>query len=197
MAQVTAAMVKELRGMTNLAMMECKTALVEADGDMDKAVEILRKRGAIKSAKRQNKEAAEGCIECYLHTNGKLAALVELRCETDFVARNEDFHRLAKDICMHVAAMEPQFLDSSSVDEKTLAQEKAIYADQVQGKPENIVEKILEGKLKDFYKRTCLLDQPFVKDDSKTIRDLLAEQIHKMGENIYIARYQRLELGGQ
>ena len=197
MTQVTAAMVKELREMTNLAMMECKTALVEADGDVDKAVEILRKRGAIKSAKRQDKEAAEGCIECYIHSNGQLAALVELRCETDFVARNDEFRRLAKDICMHVAAMDPQFLDSSSVDDETLAKEKAIFADQVQGKPENIVEKILEGKLKDFYKRTCLLDQPFVKDDKKTVRDLLAEQVHKMGENMYVARYRRFELGGK
>jgi elongation factor Ts len=195
MAEVTAAMVKELRERTNLGMMECKSALVEADGDMEAAVDILRKKGAIKSAKRSGREAAEGCVECYIHNNGKLGAMVEVRCETDFVARNEDFRRFARELCMQVAATDPVAVDRSGIPEDVLEKEKAIYADQFKDKPDNIVEKILEGKLKDFYKRACLLDQPFVKDGDKTVGDIVAEQNHKLGENIYVKRFERFAVG--
>jgi len=196
MADVTAAMVKTLREMTSLGMMECKTALVEADGDMEKAVDILRKRGAIKSAKRAGREAAEGCIECYVHSNGKLAAMVEMRCETDFVARNEEFRALVRDICMQVVAADPLAVDRTGIPAEVIEKEKAIYADQVKGKPEHIIDKILEGKLKDFYQRMCLLDQPFIRDDKKTMGDVIAEHIHQMGENMYVQRFQRFEVGG-
>jgi elongation factor Ts len=196
MPEVTAAMVKELRERTSLGMMECKAALVEAEGDMEKAVEVLRKKGAIKSAKRAGREAAEGCIECYIHSNAKVGAMLEIRCETDFVARNDEFRQFARDLCMQVVASEPIAVDRTAIPEDVLEREKAIYADQVKDKPEHIVDKILEGKLEDFYKRVCLMDQPFVKDDKKTVGDVLAEQIHKFGENIYVQRFQRFEVGG-
>lgn len=196
MAEVSAAVVKKLREMTNLGMMECKVALTEANGDIDKAVEILRKKGAIKSAKRAGKEAAEGCIESYIHGNGKIGVIVEMRCETDFVAKNDDFRKMVREICMHIAWADPMAVDRTQLPQQVIDAEKAIYSDQVKGKPENMVEKILEGKLKDFYGRVCLVDQKFVKDDKKTVGDIVAEQIHKMGENIYIKRFVRFEVGG-
>ena len=196
MANVTAQMVKNLRQMTSLGMMECKAALVEADDATDKAVEILRKRGTIKSARRAGREAAEGCIQSYIHSNAKIATMVEMRCESDFVAKNEDFQRFVRDICMHIAASDPTAIDRDGIPQETLEKEKAIYADQVEGKPEHIVDKILEGKLRDFYERVCLLDQKFVKDDKKTIADVINEQIHKMGENMYVKRFVRYEVGG-
>jgi len=197
MAEVTAALVKQLRDMTSLAMMDCKTALVDAEGDIDKAVEILRKKGAIKSAKRAGKEAAEGSIQCYIHTNGKVAVMLEMRSETDFVAKNEEFQRLAREICMHIAWADPVAVDRGGLPQEMIDKEKAIYADQVKGKPEHIIDKILDGKLKDFFGRVCLLDQKFVKDEKKTVGDLIDEQRHKMGENIYIKRFVRYEVGGE
>ena len=197
MAEVTAALVKQLREMTSLAMMDCKTALVEAKGDVDKAVEILRKKGAIKSAKRASKEAAEGAIQCYIHTNGKVAVMLEMRSETDFVAKNEEFQRLAREICMHIAWADPVAVDRDGLPQEMIDKEKAIYADQVKGKPEHIIDKILDGKLKEFFSRACLLDQKFVKDEKKTVGDLIDEQRHKMGENIYIKRFVRYEVGGE
>ncbi len=196
MAEITAERVKTLREMTNLGVMECKQALLEADGDLDKAVEILRKKGAIKSAKRAGREAAEGCLQCYIHNNGKLAAIVEMRCETDFVAKNEDFRQFVRDICMQVAATDPVAVSREDIPPEVLEKEKAIYADHVKGKPPQIAEKILEGKLRDFYQRVCLLDQPFVKDDKKTVAQVITEQAHRFGENIYVKRFQRFEVGG-
>jgi len=196
MAEVTAAMVKKLRAMTSLGMMECKTALVEADGDTEKAVEILRKKGAIKSAKRADREAAEGCIQCYIHSNGRVGVMVEMRCETDFVARNEDFQQCVRDICMHIAWADPLAVDRTGLPAELVEKEKAIYREQVAGKPEHIVDKILEGKLRDFYQRVCLLDQKFVKDDKKSVGDIITEQAHKMGENIQVRRFVRFEVGG-
>ncbi len=196
MADITAALVKQLRGITSLGMMECKTALVEAEGDIDTAVDILRKKGAIKSAKRSGKEAAEGCIGSYIHTNGKVGVMVEMRSETDFVAKNEHMQDLARNICMHIAWADPVALDRDGLDPELIEKEKAIYADQVQGKPENIVEKILEGKLKDFFGRVCLVDQKFVKDEKKTIGELVEELRQKVGENIHIKRFVRFEVGG-
>lgn len=197
MAEVTAALVKQLRDMTSLAMMDCKTALVEAEGDIDKAVEILRKKGAIKSAKRAGKEAAEGSIQCYIHTNGRVAVMLEMRSETDFAAKNEDFQRLAREICMHIAWADPVAVGRDDLPQEMIDKEKAIYADQVEGKPEHIIDKILDGKLKDFFSRVCLLDQKFVKDEKKTVGDLIDEQRHKMGENIYIKRFVRYEVGSE
>ena len=195
MAEVTAALVKKLRQMTNIGMMECKTALVEAKGDIDKAVEILRKKGVIKSAKRADKEAAEGCIQSYIHSNAKVGVMIEMRCETDFVARNEDFQRLVRDLCMHIAWADPIAVDRDGLPQEMIDQEKAIYADQVKGKPENVVEKILDGKLKDFFSRVCLVDQQFVRDEKKTVGELVTEQVHKMGENLYVKRFVRYEVG--
>ena len=197
MAEITAALVKQLRQMTSLGMMECKTALVEAEGNVDNAVDILRKKGAIKSAKRAGKEAAEGCIGSYIHTNGKVGVMLEMRCETDFVAKNEHMQALVRDICMHIAWADPVALDRDSLSQEVIEKEKAIYADQVEGKPENIVEKILEGKLKDFFGRVCLADQKFVKDEKKTIGELVEELRHKVGENIHIKRFIRFEVGGE
>ncbi len=197
MAEITAALVKQLREMTNIGMMECKSALVEAGGDVDKAVEVLRKKGAIKAAKRADREAAEGCIQCYIHNNGKVGVMIEMRAETDFVAKNEDFQRVAREICMHIAWADPLALDRDSLPQEMIDKEKAIYAEQVEGKPENIVEKILEGKLKDFFKRVCLVDQPFVKDEKQTIGGLIDELRHKMGENISIKRFARFAVGGE
>ena len=196
MAEVTAAMVKTLREMTNLGMMECKTALVEAGGDTDKAVEILRKKGSIKSAKRAEREAAEGCVQCYIHTNGKVGVMVEMRCETDFVAKNEHFQQFVRDICMHIAWADPLAVDRTGLAPELIEKEKDIYREQVVGKPEHIIDKILEGKLRDFYQRVCLLDQPFVKDDKKSVADIIAEQVHKMGENVQVKRFARFEVGG-
>jgi elongation factor Ts len=195
MAKISAAEVKKLREMTNLPMMECKKALDEADGDLDGAVALLRKKSGLKTVKNPREAAVEGCIECYIHNNGKLAAMVELRCETDFVARNEDFRGLCREICMHIAASDPLAIDRTSVPADLVEKEKAIFADQVQGKPENIVEKILDGKLADFYKRVCLLEQPFIKDESRTIGDLIQEQMHKMDENIFVSRFTRYAVG--
>ena len=197
MAEITAALVKQLRGITSLGMMECKSALVEADGDIEAAVDILRKKGAIKSAKRSGKEAAEGSIGSYIHTNGKVGVMLEMRCETDFVAKNEHMQDLVRNICMHIAWADPAALDRESLPQDVIEREKAIYADQVEGKPENIVEKILEGKLKDFFSRVCLVDQNFVKDEKKTIGELVEELRHKVGENIYIKRFIRFEVGGE
>ena len=195
MSEVTAALVKELRQMTNLGMMECKGALVEADGDIDKAVEILRKRGTIKSAKRASKEAAEGCVQSYIHSDGKTGVILELRCETDFVAKNETFQQFARDLCMHIAWSDPVAVTRDALPQDVIDKEKAIYADQVKGKPEHIVDKILEGKLRDFFERVCLVDQKFVKDDKKSIGDLIAEQVHQFGENIYVKRFVRYKVG--
>jgi len=195
MPEISAALVKELRDRTNLGMMDCKSALVEAQGDIEKAVEVLRKRGAIKSAKKAGREAAEGSVQAYIHTNGKIGVMLEMRCETDFVAKNENFQAFIRDICMHIAWADPAAVDRTALDSALIEKEKAIYADQVKGKPANIADKILEGKLKDFFQRVCLLDQKFVKDDKKTVGDLIAEQVHKMGENIYVKRFARFEVG--
>ena len=197
MPEITAALVKQLREMTNIGMMECKAALVEADGDIEKAVDVLRKKGTIKAAKRADREAAEGCIQCYIHSNSKVGVMIEMRSETDFVAKNDEFQRVAREICMHIAWADPVALDRDGLPQELIDKEKAIYAEQVKGKPEHIVDKILEGKLKDFFKRVCLLDQLFVKDEKKTIGDLIDEQRHKMGENISIKRFVRFEVGSE
>lgn len=195
MAEVSAALVKKLREMTSLGMMECKAALTEANGDIENAVDILRKRGTIKSAKKGEREAAEGTVECYIHANGKIGVMVEMRCETDFVAKNDEFKKAIREICMHIAWANPEVVDRNGLTEDVLQREKSIYLDQVKDKPPQMAEKIIEGKMKDFYSRVCLVDQKFVKDEKKTVGELITELIHKMGENMYVKRFTRFEVG--
>jgi elongation factor Ts len=195
--EITAKMVKDLREKTGLGMMDCKQALVECKGDIDEAVDYLRKKGILKASKREGRATSEGRIASYIHMNGKIGVLVELNCESDFVARTEQFGELAKDLCMQVAASAPRWLTSEQIPEEVLAKEKEIYMIQAKeaGKPETMLEKIAEGKLKKFYSEVCLLDQPFVKEPDKTVADLVKEKIAALGENITIGRFVRFQLG--
>jgi elongation factor Ts len=197
MAEITAAMVKQLRDKTGAGMMDCKKALQEAEGDFDKAVEILRKRGIAKAAKRADREANEGVVAAYIHPGSKLGVLVEVNCETDFVANTDDFKEFAKNIAMHIAASNPLAVKREDLDQEALDKEKEIYREQAlaQGKPEHIVDKIVEGRLEKYYSEVCLLEQPYVKDPDKTVKDLLTEVIAKVGENITIKRFARFRIG--
>lgn len=195
--EITAQMVKELREKTGLGMMDCKKALQESGGDIEKAVDYLRKKGALKAAKREGRATMEGRIGSYIHSNGKIGVLVELNCESDFVARTDQFAELAKDLCMQVAASVPRWISPEDVPEDVLAKEKEIYMSQAkeQGKPDKILEKIAEGKLKKFYTDVCLLEQPFVKDTDKSVGQLIQEKIAQLGENITVGRFIRFQLG--
>jgi elongation factor Ts len=197
LAEISPKMVMELRQRTGVGMMECKKALAEANGDIDLAIESLRKRGAAKAASKADRVASEGVVESYIHPGGRVGVLVEVNCETDFVARTEDFQQLAKNIAMHIAAMGPIAVRREELPETLVASERAIYADQVraEGKPEAIVEKIVDGKLKKWFSEVALLDQPYVRDDKKTVGDLLQEAVAKMGENIQIRRFSKFRLG--
>jgi elongation factor Ts len=192
---VTAADVKKLREMTGAGMMDCKKALVESNGDFDKAKEFLRKKGLAKADKKGFRSAKEGIIYSYVHFNNKMGSMIELNCETDFVARTDEFKALAKDICMQIAAMKPEYLDKESVPQDMVEREKEIYRDQVKNKPENVQEKIIEGKLSKFYEEKCLLNQKFFKDDSLTIEAHIKNYIAKLGENIRISRFSRFGIG--
>lgn len=193
---VSASLVKELREKTGVGFMECKSALQEANGDMDAAVTILRKRGLASLAKKSGRETKDGIIGTYVH-NGKIGVLIELNCETDFVARNPDFQTLAKDLAMHVAASDPRFVSKEDVTEAVLSGEREIFAEQARatGKSENVVEKIVEGRISKFYSETCLLEQPFVKEPSISVREHIASHIQKIGENIQVRRFVRYKLG--
>jgi len=195
--EISAKMVKDLREKTGLGMMDCKKALVETEGDSDKAVDYLRKKGALKAATREGRATSEGRIGSYIHMNGKIGVLVELNCESDFVAKTEQFAELVKDLCMHVAASSPRWISPDEVPEEVVAKEKEIYMSQAKeaGKPEKMLEKIAEGKLKKFYSEVCLLEQSFVKDTDKSIADLIKEKIAQLGENITIGRFCRFQLG--
>jgi elongation factor Ts len=195
---ISAEVVKTLREKTGVGFMECKNALVEAKGDLEAAVTILRKKGLSAVSKRAGRETKEGLIGCYVH-NGKIGVMVEVNCETDFVARNAEFQTLVKDIAMHVAASDPRFLRKEDVTDAVLASERDIYKEQARatGKPENVLEKIVEGRMTKFYSETCLLEQPFVKDPSLSIKDLIAGHIQKTGENIQIRRFVRYRMGGE
>ena len=197
MAAISATMVKQLREKTGAGMMDCKNALSECDGDMDKAVDFLRKKGLATAQKRAGRAMTEGIIQSYIHLGGKLGVLVEINCETDFVARNEDFQEFAKNISMHIAASNPLGIQAEDVPEDIVKKEKEIYRAQALelGKPENVIEKIVEGKLKKFFTDNCLLNQPYVKDPDITISDLLTELIGKIGENITIKRFVRYQIG--
>ena len=194
---VTLEQIKELRFRTGVGISACKTALEKSNGDFDKATILLRKQGIAKAAKRADKAAAEGIIGVYLHSNGKVAAMVELNCETDFTARSDDFKQAAHDFAMQVAAMNPEYKDSESVPADVLEKEKEIYREELKkaNKPDNIVEKIIEGKLRRFYEGHCLLNQKYFKDDSKTIEDCLNELIAKIGERIEIGSFNRIVVG--
>ncbi len=193
---VTATQVKELRDRTGAGIMDCKKVLVEADGDMEKAIELLRERGIAKAAKRAGRVATEGIVESYIH-NGKYGSLVEVNSETDFVANNDDFKKFVKDIAMHIAAVGPKYVKREDVPESVVEAERATLKAQAlnEGKPEAIVEKIVEGRIDKFYSEICLLDQPFVKDPDITVGELLTNLVAKIGENIVIRRFTRYERG--
>jgi elongation factor Ts len=195
--KITAQMVKELRETTGAGMMDCKKALQETDGDMDKAIELLRTKGLAAAAKKAGRVAAEGLVGSYIHAGGRIGVLVEVNSETDFVARTDEFQDLVRDIAMHIAAAEPRFLAREEVTEDVLEQERRIYKEQAleSGKPENVVDRIVEGKMNKFYGENVLLEQPFVKDPDKTIQDLINEKVAAIGENLQIRRFARFKLG--
>ncbi|ACV58446.1 MULTISPECIES: translation elongation factor Ts [Alicyclobacillus] len=197
MAEITAAMVKELRERTGAGMMDCKKALTEAGGDMEQAIVILRERGLAQAAKKAGRIAAEGVVEAYIHGGGRIGVLVEVNCETDFVAKNEEFRAFVKDIAMHIAASNPQYVRREEVPQDVIEREREILRAQTlnEGKPEHVVDKIVEGRLEKFFKENCLLEQPFVKDPDKTVDTLVKEKIATIGENISIRRFARFVVG--
>jgi elongation factor Ts len=197
MTTISASTVKELRDKTGAGMMDCKEALKESDGDISKAVDFLRKKGLATAAKRAGRAMSEGTIQTYIHTGGKLAVMVEVNCETDFVAKNEDFVQFARNIAMHIAATNPVSISQQDVPKEVVEKEMEIYRDQIRamGKPEQMIDKIAEGKLSKFYKENCLLNQAYVRDPNVTISDLINEQIAKIGENITIKRFVRFQVG--
>lgn len=194
---ISAKDVKALRDRTGAGMMDCKRALEETDGDMEAAIDLLRAKGAAKAAKREDKAANEGTIGTYIHHSGKVGVMVELNCETDFVANTDDFQDLAKDVAMHIAASAPLAVSTDDIPSDEVEREKAVYLAQLEeeGKPENIREKIVEGKLKKWFKDKALLEQPFVKDPDKTIGDLITQTSAKTGEKIEVARFARFSIG--
>jgi elongation factor Ts len=196
---ISAKNVKELRDATGAGMMDCKKALQETGGDLEKAVDLLRAKGAAKAAKRAEKSANEGVIGSYVHHDGKTAVIVEVNCETDFVANTEDFRQLAKDLAMHVASTAPLALTAEEIPQSVVERERSVYLEQVkeEGNPDNIAGKIVEGKLKKFFKESVLLEQPFVKDPDKTISELITEVSSRTGEKIQVARFARFRVGEQ
>lgn len=197
MAEITAALVKELRERTGAGMMDCKKALSATDGDLEKAIDFLREKGLAAAAKKAGRVAAEGLVEAYIHGGGRIGVLVEVNCETDFVAKTDAFKELVKDIAMHIAATNPSYLKREEVPTAELEHEQAVLAEQArnEGKPEKIIEKMVAGRIEKYYKEVCLMEQPFVKDPDKTIFDLITESIAKIGENISIRRFTRYQLG--
>ena len=194
---ISAQQVKELREKTGVGMMDCKNALVEAGGDMEKAVRILREKGIAAAAKRATRTAREGLVGQYIHAGGKLGVLVEVNCETDFVARTSEFQQLVRDIAMHIAASNPLHVRSADMPEEEIAEESEIYRRQAQqeGKPDHIADKIVEGRLKKYYSEVCLYDQAFVKDPDITVEELVKSMVAKLGENILVRRFARFKVG--
>jgi elongation factor Ts len=193
---ITAEMVKELRERTGIGMMECKRALEEASGDQEKAIEILRKKGYARAAEKAERAAHEGRVGAYIHTNGKIGVLIEINCETDFVAKNEEFQELVKNIAMHVAAANPRYVAPADVPAEVLEKEREIIREQFKDskKPAEIVEKIVEGKLTKFYEEFCLLEQPYIRDDKMKVKDLLTQFISKFKENTKVGRFTRYQI---
>jgi elongation factor Ts len=194
---ISAAQVKELRDKTGAPMMDCKKALTEARGDVEEAIVILRKRGIASAAKKAARVTSEGSVSSYIHAGGKIGVLLEVNCESDFVARTDDFRELTRDICMHIAATDPKFIRREDVTADAFEKEKEIYRAQAAqtGKPAAVVEKIVEGKMGKFYEEVCLLDQPFIKDQTMTVGQLIASKIGKLGENISVRRFARFKVG--
>lgn len=197
MAVITTEMVKQLRGKTGAGMMDCKRALEETGGDSEQAIEYLRKKGAATAAKRADKETNQGVVEAYIHAGGRIGSMVELNCETDFVAKTPEFKQLAHDIAMQIAAMSPHYISREQIRKEAIDKELEIYKSQAanEGKPVNIAEKIAQGRLEKFYQEVVLMEQSFIKDSGKTIKDLIDEQTAKVGEKISIRRFQRYHLG--
>jgi elongation factor Ts len=194
---ISAAQVKDLREKTGAPMMDCRSALTEAKGDIEQAVIVLRKKGMASAAKKASRAANEGAVGTYIHAGGKIGVLVEINCESDFVARTEDFQELMKDIAMHIAATDPRYVRREDVTAEDLDREKDVYRAQAAatGKPAPVVEKIVEGKMSKFYEEVCLLDQPFIKDQTVAIKDMIATKVGKLGENITVRRFARFKVG--
>lgn len=192
---ITAKQVAELRGQTGAGLMDCKKALTESDGDLEQAITILRKKGIASASKKAGRATSEGLIESYIHLGGKVGVLIEVNCETDFVAKTDDFKAFVKDLCLHIAAVNPICISREEVPEELLEKEREIAASQAEGKPPAAVQKIIEGKLNKYYSTACMLDQPFVKDGEKTVQEVLNEQIAKLGENMKINRFARFQIG--
>lgn len=197
--EITAAMVRELRDATSAGMMDCKKALTDTAGDMQKAIDLLRKKGLAKAMKRAGREATEGMVHAYIHAGGRLGVLLEVNCETDFAGKSEDFQEFVKNIAMHIAAVNPYGIQREDVPQEVLDRERAIYLDQAResGKPENILEKMVEGKMRKFYEEAVLMEQAYVKDPNITIQDYLNELVAKIGEKIVIRRFTRYQLGAE
>lgn len=195
--EITADLVKELRQRTGIGMMECKKALKESKGDIEKAINILRKKGYARAKDKMSRETAEGIVGSYIHLNDKIGVLVEVNCESDFVARNREFKELVKNIAMHIAAADPRYISSEKIPQDVLDEEKDIIREQFKdsNKPPEIIEKIVHGKLSKFFQEVCLLNQPYIKDDKISIKELVASYIAKFGENIMIERFARFQLG--
>ena len=195
MADVNPTLVKQLRDKTNAGMMDCKKALLESDGDLNKAEDILRKKGIASASKKASRTAKEGVVASYIHLHGKVGVLVEINCETDFVAKNDNFRDFVKDITLHIAAAHPLYVSRDQVPVESIEREREIYRGQVTGKPPNIVEKIVEGKIEKYFGSICLLDQAFIKNPDQTIKDFVSLKIAELGENIVIRRFARYAVG--
>ncbi len=195
--EITAAMVKELRQATGAGVLDCRNALEACAGDFERAVADLREKGLAEAAKRMGRQASDGVVEAYVHPGSRIAVLLELNCETDFVARTDDFKALAHDLVLHIAFAAPRYFTREDVLEEVIECERAIYRARAleEGKPERIVDRIVEGRLEKFYRQVCLMEQPFVKDEDKTVRDLITDAIAKFGENIVLRRFVRYEVG--
>ncbi len=199
MAEITAEMVKVLREATNAGVLDCKKALTETNGDFDAAVEILRKKGLATAAKKASRDANEGLIGSYVHPGSKVASIVEVNCETDFVARTDEFQQLARDLAMHVTAARPLWVAREDVPADVIAKEREVYTEQManSGKPAQVIERIVDGKLEKWFSEVCLLEQPFIKDPDINIKDLLTNRIASLGENIKVRRFCRFEIGAE
>lgn len=193
---ITAQTVSDLRKRTGVSLLECKKALVESNGDLEEALTILKKKGMASAAKKADREASEGTIQCYIHMGGRVGVMLELNCETDFVAKNEEFKQLAKDLCMHIAAASPLYVKREDVPTHLVDKEKEVASAQTEGKPQAAAEGIIKGKLDKWYKTICLMEQDYIKDQSQTVQDILTQAISKMGENMIVSRFERYQIGG-
>jgi elongation factor Ts len=193
----SAQQVKELRDKTGAGFSDCRTALVESGGDIQKAIDVLRKKGQAAAAKKAQRTTSEGLVSCYIHAGGKIGVLIEINCESDFVARTDDFQRLCHDVAMHIAALDPRFLKREDVTEEILDREREIYRDQAKatGKPQQVIDKIVQGKMEKFYEENCLYEQHFIKDEGTTVKELVDAAIAKLGENMSIRRFARFKVG--